>query len=69
MKMSGLVPRNEFDGILLLVEVVELFGGISVGIEVGSKAPVILFVCIVDEGISVRRLGMEEFNKPWGKGR
>ena len=59
----------ESEGVLLAVELVELSGGVDVGMDVGSKSPVILLVCIEDEGVGVVRLGVEEFDKPWGKGR
>ena len=59
----------ESEGVLLAVELVELSGGVGVGMDVGSKSPVILLVCIEDEGVGVVRLGVEEFDKPWGKGR
>ena len=57
------------EGILLAIELMELLGGMGIGMDVGGKAPVILFVHIIDEGVGVGRLGMEEFDKPWGKGR
>ena len=59
----------EPEGILLAVELVELSGGVGVGMDVGSKSPVVLFVSVEDEGVGVVRFGVEEFDKPWGKGR
>ena len=59
----------ESEGVLLAVELMELSGGMGVGMDVGSKSPVVLFVRVKDEGVGVVRLGMEEFDKPWGKGR
>ena len=59
----------ESEGILLAVELVELSGGVGIGMDVSSKSPVVLFVRVEDEGVGVVRLGVEEFDKPWGKGR
>ena len=55
-----------FEGVLLLVESAQALGGEVVGMEVGGESPVILLVGIVDEGVGMGRLGMEEFDKPWG---
>ena len=55
----------ESEGVLLAVELVELLGGMGVGMDVGSKSPVILLVCIKDKGVGVVRFGVEEFDKPW----
>ena len=63
----GLDLKSE--GILLAIELVELPSGVGIGMDVGGESPVILFVCIEDEGVGVVRFGVEEFNKPWGKGR
>ena len=57
------------EGVLLAVELVELSGGMGIGVDVGSKSPVILLVSVEDEGVGVVRFGMEEFDKPWEKGR
>ena len=57
------------DGVLLAVGLMELSGGMGIGVDVGGKSPVVLLVCVEDKGVSVVRLGMEEFDKPWGKGR
>ena len=57
------------DGVLLSVEFVELPSGMSIGVDVGGESPVVLFVCVEDEGVGVVRFGVEEFDKPWGKGR
>ena len=57
------------EGVLLAVELVKLSGGVGIGVDVGGESPVVLFVRVEDEGVSVVRLGMEEFDKPWGKGR
>ena len=59
----------ESEGVLLAVELVELSGGVGIGVDVGSKSPVVLLVCVEDEGVGVVRFGVEEFDKPWGKGR
>ena len=59
----------EPEGVLLVIELVESSGGMGIGMDVGGKSPVILLVCVVDEGVGVGRFGMEEFDKPWGKGR
>ena len=59
----------ESEGVLLAVELMELLGGVGIGVDVGSKSPVILFVRVEDEGVGVVRFGVEEFDKPWGKGR
>ena len=59
----------EPEGILLMIEFMELSGGMGIGVDIGGESPVILFVCVIDEGVSVGRFGMEEFDKPWGKGR
>ena len=59
----------ESEGILLAVELMELSGGVGIGMDVGSKSPVVLFVRVEDEGVGVVRFGVEEFDKPWGKGR
>ena len=63
----GLDLKSE--GILLAIELMELSGGMGIGMDVGGKSPVILFVCVENEGVSVVRFGVEEFDKPWGKGR
>ena len=63
----GLDLKSE--GVLLAVELVELSGGVGVGVDISGKSPVVLFVCVEDEGVSVVRFGVEEFDKPWGKGR
>ena len=63
----GLDLKSE--GVLLAVELMELSGGMGIGMDVGSKSPVILFVRVEDEGVGVVRFGVEEFDKPWGKGR
>ena len=57
------------EGVLLTVELVELSGGVGIGVDVGSKSPVVLLVSVEDEGVGVVRFGVEEFDKPWGKGR
>ena len=54
----------EPEGVLLPVELIESLGGMGVGVDVGSEAPVILFVCLIDEGVGVGRFGVEEFDKP-----
>ena len=59
----------KLDGVLLAIELMELPGGVGVGVDVGGESPVVLLVCVEDEGVSVVRFGVEEFNKPWGKGR
>ena len=59
----------ESEGVLLTVELMELSGGVGIGMDVGSKSPVVLLVRVEDEGVGVVRFGVEEFNKPWGKGR
>ena len=59
----------ESDGVLLAVELVELSSGVGIGVDVGGESPVVLFVRIKDEGVGVVRFGVEEFDKPWGKGR
>ena len=59
----------ESEGVLLAVELMELSGGVGIGMDVGSKSPVVLLVRIEDEGVGVVRFGVEEFDKPWGKGR
>ena len=59
----------ESEGVLLAVELMELSGGVGVGMDVSSESPVVLLVCVEDEGVGVVRLGVEEFDKPWGKGR
>ena len=59
----------EPEGVLLAVKLVELSGGVGIGVDVGSKSPVVLLVSVEDEGVGVVRFGVEEFNKPWGKGR
>ena len=59
----------EPEGILLTIEFMELSGGMGIGMDISGKSPVILFVCVIDEGVGVGRFGMEEFDKPWGKGR
>ena len=53
------------DGVLLAVELMELSSGVGIGVDVGSKSPVILLVCIKDKGVGVVRFGVEEFDKPW----
>ena len=59
----------KLDGVLLAVELMELSSGVGVGVDVGGESPVVLFVRVEDEGVGVVRLGVEEFDKPWGKGR
>ena len=59
----------ESEGVLLAVELMELSGGMGIGMDVSSKSPVVLLVCVEDEGVGVVRFGVEEFDKPWGKGR
>jgi hypothetical protein len=59
----------ESDGVLLAVKFMELPSGVGVGMDVGGESPVVLFVRVEDEGVGVVRLGVEEFDKPWGKGR
>ena len=59
----------ESEGVLLAVELMELLGGVGIGVDVDSKSPVVLFVRVEDEGVGVVRFGVEEFDKPWGKGR
>ena len=59
----------ESEGVLLAIKLMELLGGVGIGVDVGSKSPVVLLVCVEDEGVGVVRFGVEEFDKPWGKGR
>ena len=59
----------ESEGVLLAVELMELLSGVGIGMDVSSKSPVVLFVRVEDEGVGVVRFGVEEFDKPWGKGR
>ena len=63
----GLDLKSE--SILLVIELIELPSGMGISMDVGGKSPVILFVCVEDEGVGVVRFGVEEFDKPWGKGR
>ena len=58
----------DLDDVLLPVQLLEVFDGVIVGIEVGSEAPVLLFVGVVDKDADVRGLSMEEFGEPGGKG-
>jgi hypothetical protein len=53
-------------GILLLIELLQISDSVVIGMEVGSQSPVVLLVGIVDEGVGVGRLAVEEFDKPWG---
>ena len=57
------------NGILLAIELMELSSGVGIGVDVSGKSPVILLVCVEDDGVGVVRLGVEEFDKLWGKGR
>ena len=59
----------ESEGVLLAVELMELPGGMGIGVDVSGKSPVVLLVRVEDESIGVVRFGVEEFDKPWGKGR
>ena len=59
----------ESEGVLLAVELMELSSGVGIGVDVGSKSPVVLLIGVEDEGVDVVRFGVEEFDKPWGKGR
>ena len=59
----------ESEGVLLAVELMELSGGVGIGVDVSSKSPVVLLVRVEDESVGVVRFGVEEFDKPWGKGR
>ena len=59
----------ESEGVLLAVELVELSSGVGIGVDVGSKSLVVLLIGVEDEGVDVVRFGVEEFDKPWGKGR
>ena len=59
----------ESEGVLLAVEFMELSGGVGIGMDVSSESPVVLLVRVEDEGVGVVRFGVEEFDKPWGKGR
>ena len=59
----------ESKGVLLAVELVELSGGVGIGMDVSSKSPVVLLIRVEDESVGVVRFGVEEFDKPWGKGR
>ena len=59
----------ESEGVLLAVELMELSSGVDIGVDVGSKSPVVLLIGVEDEGVDVVRFGVEEFDKPWGKGR
>ena len=63
----GLDLKSE--SILLVIELMELPSGMGISMDVSGKSPVILFVCVEDEGVGVVRFGVEEFDKPWGKGR
>jgi hypothetical protein len=53
-------------GILLPIELLQISDSVVIGMEVGSQSPVVLLVGIVDEGVGVGRLAVEEFDKPWG---
>ena len=57
------------EGVLLAIELVELAGGMGIGVDVSGKSPVVLLIGVKDEGVGVVRFGVEEFDKPWGKGR
>ena len=57
------------EGVLLVIELMELAGGMGIGVDVSGKSPVVLLVGVEDEGVGVVRFGVEEFDKPWGKGR
>ena len=59
----------ESEGVLLAVKLMELSSGVGIGVDVGSKSPVVLLIGVEDEGVGVVRFGVEEFDKPWGKGR
>ena len=63
----GLDLKSE--SILLVIELMELPSGMGISMDVSGKSPVILFVCVEDKGVGVVRFGVEEFDKPWGKGR
>ena len=60
----GLDP--EFEGILLAIELLQVPDGVAVGVKVGGQSPVFLLIGVVDEGVGMRRLAVEEFDKPWG---
>ena len=53
-------------GILLPIELMQISDSVVIGMEVGSQSPIVLLVGIVDEGVGVGRLAVEEFDKPWG---
>jgi hypothetical protein len=57
---------SELEGVLLAVEFLQVFDGAVVGVEVGGQSPVVLLIGVVDEGVGMGRLTVEEFNKPWG---
>ena len=46
----------------------QVLDGVVVGVEVGSQSPVVLLVSVVDEGVGVRGLAVEEFSEPGGQG-
>ena len=57
---------SELEGVLLAIELLQVSDGIAVGMEVGGQSPVVLLIGVVDEGVGMRRLTVEEFDKPWG---
>jgi hypothetical protein len=60
----GLDPEPK--SVLLPIELPQISDGIVIGVEVGSQSPVVLLVIVVDEGVGMGRLAVEEFDKPWG---
>jgi hypothetical protein len=58
----------EPEGVLSTIELAQVPDGATVGVKVGSQSPVILLVGIVDEGVSVGGLGVEELGEPRGQG-
>jgi hypothetical protein len=57
---------SELEGVLLAIELLQISNGVAVGVEVSGQSPVVLLIGVVDEGVGMRRLAVEEFDKPWG---
>jgi hypothetical protein len=57
----------ELEGVLSSIELLQVSDGVAVSVEVGSQSPVVLLVGVVDEGVGMGGLTVEELSEPGGQ--
>ena len=59
----------ELEGVLSSIELLQISDGVAVSVEVSSQSPVVLLISVVDEGVGVGGLTVEELSELGGQSR